>query len=230
MKLAIIYVGAVRESLKSIRRNILELTKCYEQYKPEIIFSTWQSAKKPFVIWGMNYACEYDIELVREQTKGIIDKEVLLEQNLEDYYRNKGHNGPVTPYYMLKGIADYLKAETNLYDYVVISRHDNLFRIKNVEAYFNDQIYVPPMYWNGGHKYSEQHISDHFWIMPYHRFLSITTIPDSTIANICQQSIDNEQFMAHFLNEIGKKAYIKDEDILTFINRDMPERHWKVSS
>lgn len=229
MKLAIAFTGAVRECIGSIRRNIVELTECFSAYDPEIIFSSWLPTKDVFIYYGINYANDYDLNVLRSQTEGIIDMEILSEQNLHTYYRNSGHKGPVTFLHRIREVAKYLNKEKKVYDYIVLSRHDNQVKIKNVEKYFNNQINIAPLFWNANHRCSTTDVNDHFLIMPYNIFMNILNISEETIMQMCQQSYDDEQFAAHLIKYLGKINFIQDEDILTFINRNMSCRHWKVT-
>lgn len=229
MKLAIVFTGAVRECIKSIRRNIVEFTDCFNAYNPEIIFSSWLPTKEVFMYYGINYANDYDLDILREQTKGIVHTEILLKQDLTTYYRNNGHKGPITLLHRLREVAKYLKKENKTYDYIVLSRHDNQVKMQNVEKYFQNEIFIAPLYWNANLKYSTTDISDHLFIMPYSTFIKILDIPEETIIDMCQRSFDDEQFAANLIKYIGDIRFIEDNDILTFINRNMSCRHWKIT-
>jgi len=231
MKLGLIFVGAIRECLDDIKTNIQALKDCFPTHDVEVIFLTWYPKKGTYsnhkVNEGANYLYDYDINLLNEQIKDVVDIPIFLEQkDMSQYHQCRDDGFPFFAYNLIY-IAKYLKENNKKYDYIIRSRHDNFVRIKDAEKFFNENANVSPCFHIGDKQFNRTETSSHFFITSYNNFLKLKDLSDDQIKHFCENSVNNEQFDAHMLNHIaGNIEFIEPSDFLNFRNRRLSFRVW----
>ncbi len=93
--------------------------------------------------------------------------------------------------YQLQYIKKFI-IENNLnFDYVVKTRNDVQFSIKDSNKILNNSIYTFPIYWQLHKKYS--YLNDHVFIISFDNFKKLN-MSDENIINITKISWDCEEF------------------------------------
>ena len=70
------FTGAIRESLKDIRRNIKDIKDCFSNHNVDVIFITWKSNDQNL----------YNEEELNQQIDGIVDFFILQDMKDISYY------------------------------------------------------------------------------------------------------------------------------------------------
>lgn len=225
IKIGIIFIGAIRDALPIIKQSILTLKNSLnkDKYDIDIIFSTWNPKQGEYIYpkqwWGKNYVYDYNINLLYEQIKNIVDVEIFLDQpDIEWYPQCKNGSPPIFVYHLLE-IAKYIKDKNLKYDYIIKTRHDDIIKINNIEKYLNNNINIPPLYWYQQEFktiYPSDAKNDHFFITSFDSFIKFLELKDEIIRKECIRAWDNEHLNQILLEKISTISLIDDSDILEY--------------
>ena len=219
MKVCIAFVGRILPiNIPAIRNNIETLKQCFDGYDVDAVFVGWSSQDGHYDFCNTNYSQSvYDVDAVARQIDGVIDLAFLPDQpDIESIPKCKNSCHPVFAF-IIRETASMLLSRGVEYDFVVMSRHDMIIEIENVEKYMNGAINVPLKYW-GANRQEDHHKNDHFSITSFQDFIKISGMTDEDIELISKNSNDNEMFNYHMLRNVRDDIrYIDDEDIKQYI-------------
>lgn len=219
--ICLIFTGAIRESLKDIRRNIKDIKDCFSDHNIDVIFITWKSNDK----------ISYDENELKKQIDGIVDFFIVQDmRNISDYPRT-GDNNSTIQFFPIIDAAKFLRENNLVYDNVVRLRHDNHFVMNNINSYLEKSFYVPPCYHLPHWLYNKNITSSHMFITTYENFLKYeeyqSYIYENSSKFTCTENLD-----AKLMSNISDIEFIDDKDIVKFKNRNFPgkgfvAREWK---
>jgi hypothetical protein len=99
--------------------------------------------------------------------------------------------------YQLSYLQEYIKTQNIEFDYIVRYRNDLKVDLYDIKLYFNTKTYITPAYWRN--ELYLQQLSDHFFIMPFSKFVSLPLSID-TINKITPDCWDNEEVNNKLIN------------------------------
>lgn len=225
-KIALIFIGAIRECKDFINENIETLKQCIgDNYDVTVFLSTWHPLEGTHITnWGVEYIFDYDLKELMSQTKNNVDEYLLFKQKDIQYYDQLKNGCRPLFMYQLNQISNHFKENHLRFDYIIKSRHDIKLEIKNIEKYFNNSINISPIHYNDGvpthYTKNPRNSNDHFFICPYNVFLNFSFFDDKTLKEITSEASDNEHINYICLNMISTVGYLDWEDISHYTVRN----------
>lgn len=230
-KIGLLFVGAVRDCITDIKRNIqaLQSCSCFDGHEIHTVFSAWLPEKEPQYICGGNYVSDYDMDELHKQLDGVVDTTIFYKQRrLDNYSKMRDGRPPITQYHLME-LAKSLKKDQLKFDYVVKTRHDNFLRIKNIDRYLNNSFSVPPLYWCAGKANVPHMINDHCFISSFDTFMKYADLEESMVESIIIDSSNGEEVNARTFALMSYLNFIDASDIITYHNKNHPLSKWGTS-
>ena len=224
-RIALLFVGGVRECLNDINHNIAALQKNLEGYDLHTFFSTWFPQPEKQFIQGNNYTCNYDMSVLQNQLQTVDTSMYYKQKNLTAYHAPSNGYPPLFTYQLIE-IAKSFRRMGETFDYIVKTRHDNMFTMKNLDKYMSDDFTVLPLYWIHGHENDRNMLNDHFFITSYRTFMKYADLTDEDMRQHCIGCHNCEQTNARTLNSMSGIRFMDTDDITKYSNRNLPERRF----
>lgn len=224
-RIAILFIGGVRECLGDISRNIITLQNDLVSHHTHTFFSTWFPEAEPYNISGSNYCCDYSIPKLQEQLTTVNTVMFHKQKRLSEYATARNSYPPMFTYQLME-VAKSFRLLGENYDYIVKTRHDNLFSMKNIEKYFTDDFSVLPLYWVHGRERDYSMVNDHFFITSFNTFMKYADLSDDVLKEYCSHSHNCEQSNAITMSSMSNVRFVDESDIVKYSNKNLPERRF----
>jgi hypothetical protein len=164
-KIIILSVGAIRYKseghtsqtsfLDNVIFNLQELKQCFSNHDVTTIISTWAPKIENSICLESGRINSFDYDLVDfdNQIKDKIDKYFVFNQQDNTKYALAKNNAlPFTHYNLLEAVKKIVNDGIE-FDFIIKTRHDNLFILNNVDKYLDGGTYIPPLYWGDWNRF-----------------------------------------------------------------------------
>lgn len=196
MKIGLIVIGAIRISPSEILEHLAKAKESLLfddngiENEVTTIFCTWEPINKTHIKFGVNYYYDYNKTELTETLQNHTDVLIYMDNlDLSVIPEVKNHVPPLFAY-QLSYIQHFIQQQNMVFDYIVKYRNDLKVEFYDIKKYFNTKTYITPSYW-----LNERYLnpwSDHFFIIPFHKFMSIPLSLDY-IQNLTYISDSNER-------------------------------------
>ena len=219
MKVAILYLGSLRDSKMHILDKINNLNKSFESHEITNFVSIWKDE-----YYDENNKDFLNLLAENYEKKNI--KIIINDINRDNLKCLNRRNTPV-PYYIFCQLKDSILEINKIdnFDFLVKSRNDLEINLKfnlNEANHKSNLVYIPPLYWYPkkfryiSNLFPKNAVNDHFFISSWSFANYITKINSELLEDMNIKSWDSEQFMFKIINSFGKSEKIKRLDIFKY--------------